>query len=233
MCVLAKLLNKDTVRCSDFFSKSMELGGISLCNSAQTSSCKAFDSLPRISGGNITIRSCTDEIKCYDGDVELCQISNNPEDRINPSSSLEHTLSEDQYYNTTVAGPYPNSPSSSAGKYGNNQEGVRDKTPVELGLCVAVPQGRCPAENNPDKDTGFARWPAADLGKNSLGVCEQGKVPKKDQKDLIRKCIPNPSTRAFNLEPVYRIKRDQTFNIPYKVYPTNIECVKPPPPREQ
>lgn len=232
MCVLAKLLNKDTVRCSDFFSKSMELGGISLCNSAQTSSCNAFDSLPRISGGNITIRSCTDEIKCYDGDVELCQISNNPEDRVDPSSSLGHTLSDDQYYNTTVAGPYPNSPSSSAGKYDNNKEGVRDKTPVELGLCVAVPQGRCPAEDNPDKDTGFATWPAADLGKNSLGVCEQGKVPKKDQKDLIRKCIPNPSTKTFNLEPVYRTKRDQTFNTPYKTYPTDIECVKPPPPRE-
>ena len=224
MCVLAKLLNKDTVRCSEFFAKSMEHNGISLCTSEETAICSVIDSLPRKSGGgSINIRSCPDNTKCYDGNVELCQISNNPLDRIDPSPSLGKVLSDNQYYNTVVNGPSSSSPLSSAGKYDNDKEGVRDKTPVELGLCVTIPQGRCPEETIPNDDTGFAIWPAADLGKNSQGVCEQGKVPVQDKKDLVRKCIPNSSTKTFNLEPIYRI----TKNFPYKTYPTKIKCIEP------
>ena len=63
MCVLSKLLNKNIVQCSIFFSKSIDHGGIKLCSAAQTSTCTAVDSLPRISGGTIPIRSCADNIK--------------------------------------------------------------------------------------------------------------------------------------------------------------------------
>ena len=229
MCVLSKLLNKNIVQCSIFFSKSIDHGGIKLCSAAQTSTCAAVDSLPRISGGTIPIRSCADNIKCYDGTVELCQISTNPADRINPSPALGSTLSDDQYYNTVVDGPYPTSPSSSAARYDDNNEGVRDKTPVELGLCVAIPQGTCPAENNINADTGNATWPAAQLNQLSRGTCAGGKIPKRYQSDLVRECIANPATKTFNLEPVYRIQRN-IFNATYKTYPTNIECVDPPPP---
>ena len=173
------------------------------------------------------IRSCADNIKCYDGSVELCQISTTPADRINPSPALGSTLSDDQYYNTIVDGPYPTSPSSSAARYDDNNEGVRDKTTVELGLCVAIPQGTCPAENNSNADTGHATWPAAQLNQLSRGTCAGGKIPKRNQSDLVRECIANPATKTFNLEPVYRIQRN--INVPYKTYPTNIKCVDPPP----
>lgn len=231
MCVLAKLLNKNTVSCSTFFSKSISHGGIKLCNAAQTTSCTVIDSLPRISGGNIPIRSCAENIKCYDGSVELCQISNDPADRINPSPSLGSTLGDDQYYNTVVDGPYPTSPSSSAARYDDNNEGVRDKTPVELGLCVAIPQGSCPAENSPNIDTGFATWPAAALNQKVSGTCMSNRIPKRNQSDLVRQCVANPDTKTFNLEPVYRIERN-IFNAPYKTYPTYVQCVPPPPPNQ-
>ena len=230
MCVLSKLLNKNTVQCSTFFSKSIDHGGIKLCSPAQTSTCTVVDSLPRMAGGTIPIRSCAENIKCYDGTVELCQISTNPVDRINPSPALGSTLSDDQYYNTIVDGPYPTSPSSSAARYDDNNEGVRDKTPVELGLCVAVPQGTCPAERNVESDTGFAVWPAVGLNQISRGTCGAGRIPKRHQSDLVRECIANPVTKSFNLEPIYRIERAPPFNTPYKAYNTNIECVNPPPP---
>lgn len=229
MCVLAKLLNKNIVRCSTFFSKSISHGGIKLCSSAQTSSCTVIDSLPRISGGTIPIRSCAENIKCYDGSVELCQISNDPADRIHPSPSLGSTLSDDHYYNTIVDGPYPTSPASSAARYDDNNEGVRDKTPVELGLCVAVPQGTCKAENTPNADTGFATWPVTNLNQFARGTCASGRKPKRYQSDLVRRCIANPDTKEFYLEPVYRMKNappPAPANVKYKDYPTNIKCVR-------
>jgi hypothetical protein len=225
MCVLAKLLNSDLVACSTFFSKSIDHGGISLCRADQTATCTVIDLLPRKMGGTVPIRSCPGNIKCYDGTKELCQISQVTSDRINPLPSLGTTLSDNQYYDTVTAGPYPNSPLGNAANYDQETQGIRDKTPLELGLCVSVPQGVCPSENTPNIDTGYATWPSGELEQNVIGTCAIHRTPKNSQSDLVRKCIANSDTQSFNLEPIYRIKRDPPANAPYKTYPTNIECV--------
>ena len=54
MCVLTKLLNKDTVRCSLLSSKASLYGGLSVCVGAQ-GSCAVVDSVSKISGGIINI----------------------------------------------------------------------------------------------------------------------------------------------------------------------------------
>ena len=51
---------------------------------------------------------------------------------------------------------------------------MRDKTPVEMGLCITIPQYTCPAENDYSKDNGYARWPATPLGQQAEGTCKNG-----------------------------------------------------------
>jgi hypothetical protein len=226
MCVLSRLLNKDTVLCSTFFAKAMDHNGLSLCSATQTVDCNVLDSMPAISGGSIAIRSCAGGIKCYDGTEELCQTSYAPSDRVDPLASLGNVLEDDQYYDTEVPGAYPSSPSSSAVNYDRNLYGVRDKTSIELGLCVAVPQGVCPAETESNEDTGFANWPAVNLGEISTGTCQADKIPVGPSGVFVRQCVANPDTKSFNLEPIYRIQRDAS-GAPNKIYPTNIKCVTP------
>jgi hypothetical protein len=231
MCILSNLLNKDIIVCSTFFTKAVDHNGLSLCSVNQTATCSVVDSLPAIAGGNIPIRSCAGGIKCYDGTKELCQTSYDPVDRVDPLASLGNILADDQYYDTEVPGAYPSSPSSSAVSYDRNLYGVRDKTSVELGLCVAVPQGTCPAETASNEDTGFANWTAADLGEFSSGTCQVDKIPVGPISTFVRQCVANPDTKSFNLEPIYRIVRDGA-GTPSKTYPTNIKCVTPTCPAE-
>ncbi len=159
--------------------------------------------------------------------MSLCQISYAPSGRVSLSASLGRSLGDDEYYNTDYVGEYIDSPPASAADYDRDLYGVRDKTPVELGLCVAIPQGSCPAENRYNADTGFASWPSVDLGEYSYGTCKGGKEPQGSQSDLIRRCVANPDTKSFNLEPVYRIERNPPWDLPEKIYPTNIKCVTP------
>ena len=228
MCVKAKLLNRNEVRCTTFFEKSSENGGLNICFPSQTSSvCPPSGTIPKKNGGSIEIRDCGAAGKCYASAVELCQISYALSDRVDPSASLGRTLGDNQYFNTEYVGEYTNSPPASAVDYDRNLYGVRDKTPVELGLCVAIPQGTCPAENTYNADTGFASWPSVAVGEYSYGTCKEGKVPFGIQDDLVRRCVANPNTKSFNLEPVYRIEREPPFDLPTKIYPTNIKCVDP------
>ncbi len=230
MCILSNLLNRNTVLCSTFFSKSIDHGGLSLCAPAQ-SGCPVVDTMPRISGGVVNIKSCPGGDKCYENSVELCQISLAPNDRVSPSSSLGLTLGDDQYYNTATVSSNENAPPSNSANYNDDLYGVRDKTPVELGLCVAIPQGSCPAETGANEDTAFATWPSVNLGEVSYGTCHTGRTPNAPLSSFARRCIANPDTQSFNLEPLYKIERAPPFNLPDKTYPpSSIKCNLPPPP---
>ncbi len=205
MCVLTKLLNKDVVKCSVFASKSSVYGGLKLCTSEQES-CNIIDSISKIDGsGDINIRACPGQVKCYESDVELCKISNDPSDRYEPSASLGNILSEDQYYDPSSSSSYSASPGGLAANYDADQYGLRNKTSVELGLCTTIPQPTCQAQANYSIENGYAYWPETQVGEQATGSCMPGWIPTHPLK---RYCIPFPQTQTFDFEPIYRIKND-------------------------
>ena len=219
LCVLTKLLNKDTVRCSVFASKSATQGGLSLCSSIETTTCPSIDSIARIGGGSVAIRKCTDNKKCYDGTVELCKVSNLVSDRINPAPNSEPYLADSQYYDTSASSGYAGSPGGFAVNYDTDLYGLRDKTAVELGLCIGVPQGVCSEQTNYSEDNGYAYWPSVNSGLTSNGTCRAGWSPVNP---LVRRCIPFSDSKTFGLEPLYKIVRN-IFGTPSNVY-GNIKC---------
>lgn len=202
MCVLAKLLNKDTVRCSAFSSKMSQYGGLSLCVGAQNS-CAVIDSLSKISGGIINIRDCGTQGKCYDGGAELCEISYDPTDRQDPSAFYGDTLSASKYYDPSAASSYSGAPGGVSINYDTDKYGLRSKTSVELGLCTSIPQAMCTEETNYSEDNGYAYWPETPLGKQATGTCKSGWHAVQPLK---RYCIPFPSTKSFGFEPLYRVE---------------------------
>ncbi len=219
LCVLTKLLNKDTVKCSIFASKAATQGGLSLCSSLQTTSCPSVDSIPKIGGGTVAIRLCPDSKKCYDGTIELCKLSNSLSDRVNPSAALGIELADNQYYDSSASSGYPGSPGGFAVNYDTDLHGLRDKTAVEMSLCAYIPQGTCSEQTDYSQDNGYAYWPSVMSGKTSNGTCRAGWSPVSP---LVRKCIPFPDSKSFGLEPVYKIVRN-VFGVPNKEY-GNIKC---------
>ena len=221
MCVLTKLLNADTVRCSEFHKKFIEQKGMILCTVDQTSACVQTDSMKKIGGGEVPIRTCDgttegETFKCYDGIADLCTISQAPEDRVNPSPDLGTNLSDSQYFSTSssiLSGGV-------SGLYDSDIQGLRDKTTVERGYCARVTPGICQEQTDYSEDNGFAYWPSAEVGDTSIGVCNAGFIPSEPLK---RKCIPDPQSKTFYLEPLYRM------NNGVKTY-TNMRCVVDPNP---
>ncbi len=223
LCVLTKLLNKNTVSCSTFAQKNASSGGLSTCTPSQITSCSVTDSMSKIGGGSISIRSCSDGKKCYEWSVDLCKPSTLLADRVDPAASIGLALRDDQYRDTSASTSSGN-PSATQVNYDPNNEALRDKTSAEMGLCVNVPQGSCGAQNNySSQDNGYASWPGVDLGADSLGTCQPGWSPAST---LTRKCIPYPDTQTFGLEPVYMYNAGP-LNIPVKTY-NDVKCIQNP-----
>jgi len=126
----------------------------------------------------------------------------------------KHVIKDKDYYKLK----YTEGPET----YNRDKYGLRDKTPIELGLCIEIPQGTCKAEEGYSKETGFASWPSVELGEDSIGTCQQGKEPKDPKTELKRRCVADPDKQSFRLEPLYRKERNKPTT-----YPTNIKCVNP------
>ncbi|MCP5369418.1 MAG: hypothetical protein H6909_01855 [Rickettsiaceae bacterium] len=200
ICVLSTLLNNDIVSCQDFAEKQQILQGLSVC-SIEQNSCPVIDSLNKKSGdGIIEIRQCNNNVKCYDYPEALCVVSHKLEDRINPSANLGITLSDSQYFNTVGAPLYPGFPSAIITNYDKETEGLRDKTAVERGYCVEISSGVCEAQTDIIQDNGYASWPETPYGEVSIGVCPSGTTAVGR---LERRCIADPKTKEFILEPLY------------------------------
>ncbi|MDP4832983.1 MAG: hypothetical protein NWR41_04705 [Rickettsiaceae bacterium] len=226
MCVLTKLLNKDTVRCSLLSAKATKNGGLNPCTVIQQGVCPVADSLSKISGGTINIRDCGAQGKCYDGGVELCKVSQDVADRHIPSVSYGNKLPASQFYDPTASSSYAGAPSGVAINYDADNYGLRSKTSVELGLCAAIPQGTCAAEGNYSQENGYAYWPETELGKEATGTCRSGWHAVRPLK---RYCIPivskdNPyALPTFGFEPLYRVVHGVfSDDIEY----TDIKCIK-------
>lgn len=72
---------------------------------------------------------------------------------------------------------------------------VRNRTDVENGLCVQIPQFSCPATT-----AGGATWPAAGMGEQSNGTCLPGYSPNPEG-SLKAYCLLNKATKTVSLEP--------------------------------
>lgn len=171
-CVLTNLLNRDTVNCKDFATKLSKYNNLHLCTSADGSYCMLTDSLPAKKDGNgITINDCGNNNYCYTNDQNpdsaVCVISLQNQDRYYPApnTGAVMTLQDSQYYDlngTPGAG------------YDKNMYAIRDKTPVELGLCTTIPKPTCKAITKPSANDGAATWPETAVGTQATGRCQAG-----------------------------------------------------------
>jgi len=217
LCVLTKLENSDVVLCSEFFDKRREHNSLEQCTIFQNSNCNYVDSIDKIGGGTIEIKQCTNGSKCYNSDVELCKVTTDLANRFDPSPDLGETLSDSEYFDTAGTSSSGHAVSI-LNEYDDNLYGLRTKTAIERGYCVEIPLGVCSAQSEPNEDNGYASWPEALSGEDSLGTCANGLNPLSELK---RKCVPDPINKTFNLEPLFFIEDGN------KIY-TDVKCQEIP-----
>lgn len=217
-CVLTNLLNKNIVNCGDFINKGVKYPNLRLCTIADTS-CSAIDSLAGINGGNgITINKCGTTVLptyCYtnNANVSICNISTNPTDRFDPAASLGYSLSANDYYNgvsyttsgaslaTAAANSTTTNPSPLLSTpYDSSLYGLRDKTAVELNLCIAIPQPTCSAITTPSASDGNATWNEASVGTESTGTCLPNLSLNSDLNPLKRYCLSDAQTQTVKFD---------------------------------
>ncbi len=206
-CVLSRLLNTDVVDCQVFQKKAREKNGLDICGST-SDSCIINDSISDSDGNSIDIKKCTPSTGqpyfCYDHDEEICVVSLKSEDRVIPSPALGDQLEPNQRYELTYQT-----------NYNKNLFVARTKTPLEMGLCIAIPKARC---NSVTEDN--MTWSAANLGETSSGSCIGNFIMEGDP-DYERYCGPNSNLNGAVLSRIPRDTADPSKKI--------IRCVAPPP----
>jgi hypothetical protein len=209
-CVLSRLDNTNIVSCETFIGKLAQYAGLSMCTSAQASSCNIVAENITGGGGTVSIRSCgaNSGIYCYTspGSVDICKISNDPTRRYLPNPALGAILSDSQYFDITTTSP--------GYQYDKDLYSLRDKTPYEMNLCTTIPQPTCAATFDYNAESGFASWPETPVGSFATGTCQPGLNPVAP---LQRRCIPDPDNQTFKFEPLYSISGGN------RVY-TNVKC---------
>ncbi|MFU7502699.1 MAG: hypothetical protein ACE1S7_04550 [Candidatus Tisiphia sp.] len=139
-CVLARLLESDTVDCSKFKTKSMQYLGLQICQDTHTG-CNSAETIDDLKTKGITIYKCDNSMYCYKNNrkpnVEVCKVSVDSNNRIDPSPSLGPTINIDgQHYTAKF-----NEQGILVDKDGislDKTAAIRDKTLQELGFCTSV-----------------------------------------------------------------------------------------------
>lgn len=196
-CVLVNLTNDDQIRCTDFVNMVFtKYNGVGICNDQQASQYAIVETVqvPKPVSGNLSVTVKGDTPQgpyCYDwsGRVslgKLCDKSQIVAERVTPVATIGAILPDGQYYNYNPASP-PNA----------NSLGVRNKNPVEHGMCVDVPDFP-PCQ--PITGNG-ATWPVSNVAARATGVCGLGGIPKGPD-SLLRYCTINRSTLQSVWEPV-------------------------------
>jgi hypothetical protein len=104
-CVLARLLESDTVDCSKFNIKSIQYPGLQICQDTHTG-CNSAEIIDDLKTKGITIYKCANSAYCYKNnrkpDVKVCKVSLDTNNRIDPSPLLGPTINTDgKYYTAT------------------------------------------------------------------------------------------------------------------------------------
>jgi hypothetical protein len=219
-CVLTNLLNRDLIDCKIFANKAGRYSNLGLCTSSSSTSCQKVDSISGQDGG-ITINQCNNGIYCYTNTAnkEVCKPSMNKNDRfVTIDGKLTHVdPSADQlnaYYDLNSSystlkdlanndkSDEPSSSFDSSDPFDESLYGLRDKTAIELGLCVSIPQPVCPAITNPGFADGNATWPETTVGTEASGKCIPGYIPINPSTPLKRYCLSNAEQQKVAFEPL-------------------------------
>ncbi|MFP3018332.1 MAG: hypothetical protein ACEY3E_05550 [Candidatus Tisiphia sp.] len=201
-CVLARLLESDTVDCSKFKTKSMQYLGLQICQDTHTG-CNSIEIIDDLKTKGITIYQCANSAYCYKNnrkpDVEVCKVSLDTNNRIDPSPSLGPTINTDEKHYTATF--------DKDGVPLDKTAAIRDKTPQELGFCTSVPAPKCQAITTPTNASGNATWssteigdPDTKIGDLALGTCKPGWVLIDPNKPLQRYCLSNIDTKTVTFE---------------------------------
>jgi|GEM_PF-3255562 len=172
-CVLTKFTNSDYVKCTDFFNRiTTKYPSLGLCSEIQMGEYGNVETISLrdpVSGTvPITIKKDPDfSVFCYDypereAKGKLCMSSQKISDRQAPAG-YTRILPDSAYYNYDKLNP-PNPDILS----------VRNKTPLEHGLCVNVPT---PPTCKARRDR-YALWPETEAGLQATGQCVPGKISK-------------------------------------------------------
>ena len=114
---------------------------------------------------------------------QIKAVSQNPLDRINPTSSLSPLL-DSQFFD-------PNTEDNNIkDKVNNNIYAIRNKTPFEENLCVDINVPHCAAIQSPVDKPWLASWPETELGEYAIGQCQEGYR----KKEVKRRCIVMPAS---------------------------------------
>lgn len=169
--------------------------------------CNTAESIPYINkSGNLSIYDCPKWIfgydYCYDGNI--CEISNHPNDRYIPDPSFGEIIPDDKYYDLNNPSQVGEDNRLGFGKdYDTSIYALRDKTSIEMGLCVAVPppDGQCDAmtENN-------INWSSANPGEYSIGQCIPGAYKNYSYVKFERLCIHDLSSGKAQLEDITELQ---------------------------
>lgn len=196
-CVLAKLLESDTIDCLKFKEKSTQYQNfLPLCKG--TTNCKSKETVE-----GITIYQC-DNVYCYVNNrkqgVEVCKVSLDTNNRIYPPSSQGYPINTGQHYDfASKEEGYP--------IYDQKTTAIRDKTSQELGLCTTIDAPKCKAISTPTDISGNATWksnnisdPDTEIGHLAQGTCKDGWVLIDPNKPLQRYCLLNIATKSVDFE---------------------------------
>ncbi|WP_425362603.1 hypothetical protein [Candidatus Tisiphia endosymbiont of Hybos culiciformis] len=196
-CVLAKLLESDTIDCLNFKEQSTQYQNLlPLCKSI--TNC---NSIKTIEG--ITIYKCN-TIHCYTNDrnpgVEVCKVSVDFNNRSYPSPLQGDKINTGQHYD-------PASKEKEVPKYDPKIYAIRDKTSQELGFCTPIKVPKCEAISTPTDINGNATWrsdnpsdPRTEIGHLALGTCKPGWVVIDPNKPLQRYCLSNIDSKTIAFE---------------------------------
>lgn len=163
--------------------------------------CKVLESLDGEKQKNsVTIYQCK-SVVCYENNIhpgtEICKISVDVKDRLVPDSFTPNSSGipinqEGQNFvltyrggatAATLEGTLKSTPnydikniSQGTPNYNKKTQAIRDKTLLELGLCIPYPVPTCDAIPSPTSDSGNATWPETKIGQKATGVCQAGFV---------------------------------------------------------
>jgi hypothetical protein len=200
-CVKAQIIESDTVDCEVFnkISTNPNYPNFRICNGSETG--RVLQNILDL-GGGISVYKCDNSVTCYDNNrknnVEVCRVSTDLNNRLDPSKLLGPVINSGQHFTVKNSGTNPSAPDYFG--YNPKTEVVRDKTSQELGLCIPLDVPKCPAISVATNTTGNATWPETAIGEEASGTCKADWIVNNSGKPLTRYCLSDAVNKKVAFE---------------------------------